>query len=70
MVVGGGGSQQLLSLIPTTVMVVLLLGLWLLLGCDKSLYQIIESPGFDEFGPAQPQLVFVFFETFRGYCVI
>ena len=32
---GGGGSQRLLSLNPTTVMVVLLLGLWLLLGCDK-----------------------------------
>ena len=36
MVVGGGWcSQRLLSLNPTTVMVVLLLGLWLLLGCDK-----------------------------------
>ena len=36
--VGGGGwwySQRLLSLNPTTVMVVLLLGLWLLLGCDN-----------------------------------
>ena len=32
---GGGGSQRLLSLNPTTVMVVLLLGLWLLLGCDN-----------------------------------
>ena len=32
---GDGGSQQLLSLNPTTVMVVLLLGLWLLLGCDN-----------------------------------
>ena len=30
-----GGSQQLLCLNPTTVMVVLLLGLWLLLGCDN-----------------------------------
>ena len=30
-----GGSQRLLSLNPTTVMVVLLLGLWLLLGCDN-----------------------------------
>ena len=30
-----GGSQRLLSLNPTTVIVVLLLGLWLLLGCDK-----------------------------------
>ena len=28
-------SQRLLSLNPTTVMVVLLLGLWLLLGCDN-----------------------------------
>ena len=40
--VGVGGwwySQRLLSLNPTTVMVVLLLGLWLLLGCDnKSLH--------------------------------
>ena len=39
MVGGGGGggwySQQLLCLNPTTVMVVLLLGLWLLLGCDN-----------------------------------
>ena len=34
---GGGGSQRLLSLNPTTVMVVLLLGLWLLLGCDNRL---------------------------------
>ena len=39
--VGVGGwwwwySQRLLSLNPTTVMVVLLLGLWLLLGCDKN----------------------------------
>ena len=32
----GGGSQRLLSLNPTTVMFVLLLGLWLLLGCDIS----------------------------------
>ena len=31
-----GGSQRLLSLNPTTVMVVLVLGLWLLLGCDKN----------------------------------
>ena len=31
----GGGSQRLLCLNPTTVMVVLLLGLWLLLGCDN-----------------------------------
>ena len=31
-----GGSQQLLSLNSTTVMVVLVLGLWLLLGCDKN----------------------------------
>ena len=35
--VGVGGSQRLLSLNPTTVMVVLLLGLWLLLGCDNYL---------------------------------
>ena len=32
---GSGGSQRLLSLNPTTAMVVLLLGLWLLLGCDN-----------------------------------
>ena len=31
----GGGSQRLLCLNPTTVMVVLMLGLWLLLGCDN-----------------------------------
>ena len=36
---GGGGSQRLLSLNPTTVLVVLLLGLWLLLGCDNSYYK-------------------------------
>ena len=36
MVVVGGGSQRLLCLNPTTVMVVLLLGLWLLLGCDNN----------------------------------
>ena len=35
-VVGGGGSQRLLSLNPTTALVVLLLGLWMLLGCDNS----------------------------------
>ena len=34
--VGGWYSQRLLSLNPTTVMVVLLLGLWLLLGCDNT----------------------------------
>ena len=39
---GGGCSQRLLSLHPTTVMVVLLLGLWLLLGCDKNFYSIVE----------------------------
>ena len=33
---GGGGSQWLLCLNPTTVIVVLLLGLWLLLGCDNT----------------------------------
>ena len=32
----GGGAQQLLSLNPTIIMVVLLLGFWLLLGCDNS----------------------------------
>ena len=32
---GGGYSQRLLSLNPTIVQVVLLLGLWLLLGCDN-----------------------------------
>ena len=31
--------QRLLSLNPTTVLVVLLLGLWLLLGCDNSYYK-------------------------------
>ena len=37
--VGGcGGSQGLHSLNPTTVLVVLLLGLWLLLGCDNIEY--------------------------------
>ena len=35
--VGVGRSQRLLSLNLTTVMVVLLLGLWLLLGCDNKL---------------------------------
>ena len=35
---GGGGSQRLLCLNPTTVMVVLLLGLWLLLGCDNRFF--------------------------------
>ena len=33
----GGCFQRLLCLNPTTVMVVLLLGLWLLLGCDNSI---------------------------------
>ena len=32
---GGGCSQQLLCFNPSTVMVVLLLGLWLLMGCDN-----------------------------------
>ena len=40
---GDGGSQRLLCLNPTTVMVVLLLGLWLLLGCDKSLWASEKS---------------------------
>ena len=39
----GGGSQRLLCLNPTTVMVVLLLGLWLLLGCDNIL-PILTNP--------------------------
>ena len=37
----GGGSQRLLSLNPTTVLVVLVLGLWLLLGCDN--FNIIQN---------------------------
>ena len=32
----GGGSQRLLSPNRTKVLVVLLLGLWLLLGCDNT----------------------------------
>ena len=41
--VGRWCSQRLLCLNPTTVMVVLLLGLWLLLGCDNSkLYNSIK----------------------------
>ena len=34
--VGGSGSQPLLSLNPTIVLVVLLLGFWLLFGCDNN----------------------------------
>ena len=39
-----GGSQRLLSLNPIIVIVVLLLGLWLLLGCDnkKNLNKTID----------------------------
>ena len=52
------GSQRLLSLNPTTVMVVLLLGLGLLLGCDKNeisfsldLTEIsLKTPNASEFG--------------------
>ena len=33
---GGGGSQRLISFNLSTVLVVLLLGLWLLLGCNES----------------------------------
>ena len=33
---GGGGSQRLPNPNPTTVLAVLLLGLWLLLGCDNT----------------------------------
>ena len=40
---GGGGSQRLLCLNPTTVMVVLLLGLWLLLGCDYIQYLYLSK---------------------------
>ena len=36
-VVGGDVGGGILSLNPTTVLVVLLLGLWLLLGCDNNL---------------------------------
>ena len=32
---GGGCSQRVLCINPNTVMVVLLMGLWLLLGCDN-----------------------------------
>ena len=39
----GGGSQRLLSLNPTKVMVVLLLGLWLLLGCDNMKGKCLED---------------------------
>ena len=44
----GGGSQRLLSLNPTTVMVVLLLGLWLLLGCDKNISDNLMIPCISE----------------------
>ena len=43
MVMVGGGSQQLLSLDPTTFLVVLLLGLWLLFGCDNKIEKSLES---------------------------
>ena len=43
----GGGSQRLLSINPTTVIVVLLLGLWLLLGCDNSYGYTREDELFD-----------------------
>ena len=42
--VSGRYSQRLLSLNPTTVMVVLLLGLWLLLGCDNTSFLSKFSP--------------------------
>ena len=45
--VGGGGSQRLLSLNPTTVMAVLLLGLWLLLGCDNMAFSISYANDID-----------------------
>ena len=34
---GGGYFQRILCLNPTTVLVVLLLGSWLLLGCDNNI---------------------------------
>ena len=40
---GAGGSQRLPSLNPTTVLVVLLLGLWLLLGCDNIQFPIFAG---------------------------
>ena len=40
---GGGGSQRLLSLNPTTFMVHLLLGLWLMLGCDNKVAEKASS---------------------------
>ena len=43
-VTGSWSISRLLSLIPTTVMVVLLLGLWLLLGCDNSI-NVVEVKG-------------------------
>ena len=48
-------SQRLPSLNPTTVMVVLLLGLWLLLGCDNTDDE--ADDGVAEIGPAQPAIV-------------
>ena len=42
--VGGWYSQRLLSLNPTTVMVALLLGLWLLFGCDNYNTSVIKAP--------------------------
>ena len=47
MVGSGGGSQRLINLNPTTVIVVLLLGLWLLLGCDN--YDIQALAGESEY---------------------
>ena len=44
---GGGGFQRLLSLNPITVMVILLLGLWLLLGCDN--YETRDPPNSNKF---------------------
>ena len=38
-----GGFQSLLSINPTTFMDVLLLGLWLLLGCDNIKYRFQVS---------------------------
>ena len=56
-------SQQLLSLNPTTDLVVLLLGLWLLLGCDNSIYKGTSkqfsgqtlAPKSDNVGPKKSQ---------------
>ena len=65
-----GGIRRLLSLNPTTGFVVLLLGLWLLLGCDKNIAGPEEPPptckiGLNYFVEMSSQILILIFKAIK-----